>query len=347
MRWSGQELGVEQTDALPGLARLNNLVRSVRTPEFAGMTFHEVLAKSALNKVPGPERWGWGWTINPYRGCSHACTYCFARPTHRYLDLDEGADFDSQIIVKINVAEVLRKELASPKWAGHPVALGTNTDPYQRAEGRYRLMPEILTALADSGTPISILTKGTLLRRDLDLLADLAQRVPVDLGMSIAVYDDELQQSVEPGTPTTAARLATVAAARERGLPCSVFIMPVLPYLTDTRDHLDRALGMIAATGATSVLHTALYLKPGTKEWFLAWLDREHPELSGRYRQLYGRGAYAPKEYRHWLAQKLTPLMRKHGLASGRTDPATGAVLSSAGLDGARHGAPAVVPTLF
>lgn len=348
MRWSGQELGVEQTGALPGLAKLNNLVRSVRTPEFAGMTFHEVLAKSALNKVPGPERWGWGWTINPYRGCSHACTYCFARPTHNYLDLDEGADFDSQIIVKINVAEVLRKELASPKWEGRPVALGTNTDPYQRAEGRYRLMPDILTALADSGTPISILTKGTLLRRDLDLLADLAQRVPVDLGMSIAVYDDDLQQSVEPGTPTTAARLATVAAARERGLPCSVFVMPVLPYLTDTRAHLDSALGMIAASGASSVLHSALYLKPGTKEWYLAWLDREHPELSGRYRQLYARGAYAPKEYRQWLAAKISPLMRKHGLTSGRTDPSTGAVLSSATVDGAaRLAVPQAVPTLF
>jgi DNA repair photolyase len=343
VRWSGQELGIEQAGALPGLAKLNNLVRSVRTPEFAGVTFHEVLAKSALNKVPGPERWGFGWTINPYRGCSHACTYCFARPTHRYLDLDEGVDFDSQIIVKINAAEVLRKELASPRWERRPVALGTNTDPYQRAEGRYRLMPEILTALADSGTPISILTKGTLLRRDLDLLADLAERVPVDLAMSIAVYDDELQQSVEPGTPTTAARLATVAAARERGLPCSVFLMPVLPYLTDTREHLDRALGMISETDATSVLHTALYLKPGTKEWFLSWLDREHPELSGPYRRLYAKSAYAPAEYRTWLAEKLKPLLRKHGLRTGRTDPATGAVLSSA----RREGAPPVVPTLF
>ncbi len=344
MRWSTQELGVEQTDALPGLARLNNLVRSVRTPEFAGVTFHEVLAKSALNKVPGPERYGFGWTINPYRGCSHACTYCFARPTHQYLELDAGEDFDRQIIVKINVAEVLRKELASPKWARKPVALGTNTDPYQRAEGRYGLMPDILTALADSGTPISILTKGTLLRRDLDLLADLAQRVPVDLAMSIAVYDDELQQSVEPGTPTTAARLATVAAARERGLPCSVFVMPVLPYLTDTTSHLDRAFGMIAETDATSVLHTALYLKPGTKEWFLAWLDRERPDLSASYRRLYARGAYAPAEYRTWLARRISPLLRKHGLRSGRTDPATGAVFSSATVT---QSAPSPVPTLF
>ncbi|MCU1437920.1 MAG: radical protein [Naasia sp.] len=343
MRWSGQELTAEAGDALPGLARLNNLVRSVRTPEFAGITFHEVVAKSALNRVPGPERWGWGWTINPYRGCSHACTYCFARPTHRYLDLDAGQDFDSEIIVKVNVAEVLRKELASPRWQGKPVALGTNTDPYQRAEGRYALMPDVLRALADSGTPISILTKGTLLRRDLDLLAELSERVPVDLGMSIAVFDDELQQSVEPGTPSTSARLATVAAARERGLRCSVFVMPVLPYLTDTSTHLDEAFARIRAADATSVLHSALYLKPGTKEWYLGWLDRTHPELSGRYRELYRRGAHAPEEYRAWLGARIAPLIRKHGLPAGRTDPATGAVASSAFGPAAAVAA----PTLF
>ncbi|MBW8871099.1 MAG: radical SAM protein, partial [Leifsonia sp.] len=165
MRWSGQELSVDEPSALPGLARLNNLVRSVRTPDFAGITFHEVLAKSALNKIPGGGGpMPFGWTINPYRGCSHACVYCFARPTHTYLDLDSGKDFDNEIIVKVNVAEVLRKELSKPSWGHHPVALGTNTDPYQRAEGRYSLMPGIIDALADSGTPFSILTKGSLLR---------------------------------------------------------------------------------------------------------------------------------------------------------------------------------------
>src|SRR6195952_2005385 len=174
MRWSGQELQTEQTGTLPGLARLNNLVRTVQTPEFAGITFHEVLAKSALNKVPGQSAMPFGWTINPYRGCSHACTYCFARPTHTYLDLDSGRDFDSQIIVKINVADVLAREVSKPSWGRHPVALGTNTDPYQRAEGRYKLMPGIIDALADSGTPFSILTKGTLLRRDLPLIVKAA-----------------------------------------------------------------------------------------------------------------------------------------------------------------------------
>jgi DNA repair photolyase len=332
MRWSGQELTAEQPSTLPGLARLNNLVRSVRTPDFAGITFHEVLAKSALNKIPGGGGpMPFGWTINPYRGCSHACVYCFARPTHAYLELDQGKDFDQEIIVKVNVAEVLRKELAKPSWARHPVALGTNTDPYQRAEGRYALMPGIIDALADSGTPFSILTKGSLLRRDLDRLAEAAKRVPVDLAMSIAVYDDELQQSVEPGTPTTKARLATVTAVREHGLDCSVFLMPILPYLTDTRAHLDEALRQAKEAGATSVLYTALHLKPGVKEWYYLWLGREHPELLPRYRQMYGRGTYAPKEYRQWLAARMKPLIRAHGLQRGEEDPLTGGVKSSAG----------------
>jgi DNA repair photolyase len=255
---------------------------------------------------------------------------CFARPTHNYLDLDAGKDFDSEIIVKVNVAEVLAKELRKPSWERHAVALGTNTDPYQRAEGRYRLMPGIIAALADSGTPLSILTKGTLLRRDLPLLAEASELVPVDLAMSIAIYDDELQQSVEPGTPSTAARLATVTAARELGLPCSVFMMPILPYLTDTRAHLDEALARIKDAGASSVLYTALHLRPGVKDWFMQWLDGAHPELTARYRDLYSGGSNAPKEYRQWLAAKIQPLIRRHGLERGAENPVTGGVRSAA-----------------
>jgi DNA repair photolyase len=337
MRWSEQAVDTENASALPGLARLNNLVASVTTPEFAGVTFHEVVAKSALNRVPGGDSTlPFGWTINPYRGCSHACVYCFARPTHEYLDLDGGDDFDRQIVVKVNVAEVLARELHRPTWQHHPVALGTNTDPYQRAEGRYRLMPGIIAALADSGTPFSILTKGTLLRRDLPLLAEAAQHVPVDLAMSIAIHDDELQQSVEPGTPTTAARLATVTAARELGLSCSVFMMPVLPYLTDGLDHLHTALAAVRDSGASSVMYSALHLKPGVKEWWFAWLEREHPELVSKYRALYAQGTYAPTGYRSWLAGRLRPLLREYGLEKGRADPATGSMRSAALDDSAR-----------
>lgn len=324
MRWSEQALSTEQTTALSGLARLSNLVRSVTTPEFAGITFHEILAKSALNQVPGNSGMPFGWTVNPYRGCSHSCTYCFARKTHEYLDLDAGKDFDSEIIVKVNVAEVLGRELAKPSWGRHPVALGTNTDPYQRAEGRYALMPGIITALAESGTDFSILTKGTLLRRDLPLIAEAASVVKVGLALSIALFDDELQQSVEPGTPSTAARLATVTAARELGLDCEVFMMPVLPFLTDTRDHLERAFSQIRDAGATSVLYGALHLRSGAKEWFMSWLGKAHPELVQRYTAMYGASSYAPKEYRQWLGAKIRPIMATFGLEQAAVEPATG-----------------------
>lgn len=251
---------------------------------------------------------------------------CFARNTHTYLDLDAGRDFDTQIIVKVNLVEVLERELARPSWERPNVALGTNTDPYQRAEGRYRLMPGIIAALAASETPFSILTKGTLLRRDIPLLQAAAERVPVETAMSIAVFDDELQRSIEPGAPSTAARLATVRAVREAGLPCSVFLMPVLPFLTDSREHLERALASIADAGATGVAYSALHLRPGAKEWFAAWLAREHPELVPRYRALYGAGAYAPKEYRRQLAARIRPLLRRYGLERPNVDPATGSM---------------------
>ncbi|BDZ53901.1 hypothetical protein DSM26151_07690 [Agromyces marinus] len=331
VRWNDQELGVEQAGTLPGLARLNSLVRSVRAPEFAGVTFHEVLAKSALNKVPADRRCrSGGPSTRTADAATPACTASRDRP-HEYLDLDAGDDFDRQLIVKVNVADVLRRELARASWNREPVALGTNTDPYQRAEGRYELMPGIIEALAGSGTPFSVLTKGTLLRRDLPLLADAREHVAVDLAVSIAVVDDQLQRSLEPGTPSAAARLATVTAVREAGFDCTVFLMPVLPYLTDTRAHLDAAFARIRAAGATSVVHAALHLRGSVKPWFFAWLEREHPELVPRYRAMYpGSAAYAPKEYRAWLGERIRPLLRSHGLERGREDVVTGGIRSSA-----------------
>jgi DNA repair photolyase len=154
--------------------------------------------------------------------------------------------------------------------------------------------------------------------------------VPVDLAMSIAIYDDELQKSIEPGTPSAKARLATVTAVREAGLDCSVFLMPILPYLTDTKAHLDEALRRVKEAGGTSVLFSSLYLKPGVKPWFMHWLERQHPELVPKYTALYARGQYAPKEYRTWLAARISPLIRAHGLERGREDPSTGGIRSKA-----------------
>lgn len=357
MRWEDQAVQSVDADALPGLARLNNLVRSVQTPDFEGVTFHEILAKSALNKVGPGSAVPFTWTINPYRGCTHACVYCFARPSHNYLELDAGRDFDSQLIVKINIEQALRKDLAKSTWTREHVALGTNTDPYQRAEGRYRLMPGIIDALAESGTPMSVLTKGSLLRRDLPRLVEARLSVPVDIAMSIAIFDDELQQSIEPGTPTTRARLATVTAAAQAGFDVAVFLMPIMPFLTDSQEHLDTALGRIKAAGASSVSYTAMHLRPGVKEWFARWLNTHRPDLTPRYRELYGDGAYAPKEYRRWLAARIKPLIRAHGLERTIEDPNTGSMGSSAARLGTfRSGLPRVTaaptpaelePTLF
>jgi len=315
MRWQGQQLGVDDVAALPGMERMDGLVRSVTTPEFAGMTFHEVLCKSALNRVPGASAMPFDWTVNPYRGCSDACAYCFARKTHEYLDLDAGRDFDSQIVVKVNVAEVLRGELRRGSWTREPVMLGTNTDPYQRAEGRYRLMPDIVGALTESGTPFSILTKGTLLRRDLPLLTDAARSVRVSLAMSIAVFDDALQHALEPGTPSAQARLDTVRAAADAGFRVTVFLMPVLPHLTDSVAAIDDALRRIREAGAARVVYGALHLRPGAKQWFFSWLERERPDLVSSYRGLYpGVAATAPKAYRSWLSKRVRPLLRMHRL---------------------------------
>ncbi|MFT4158231.1 MAG: Rv2578c family radical SAM protein [Microbacterium sp.] len=315
MRWQSRTIGDKDAAALPGLESRSSMLRSVTTPEFAGMTFHEVLSQSALNRVPGASHMPFTWTINPYRGCSHACVYCFARGTHEYLDLDGGADFDSQIVVKVNVVDALQRELRRGSWEHELVALGTNTDPYQRAEGRYRLMPGIIEALAASGTPMSILTKGTLIRRDIPLLVRAAQRVPVDIQMSIAMYDDELQKAIEPGAPTTQARLDTVRALTDAGFAITVFLMPILPHLTDSVDTISAALERIKAAGAVRVVYGALHLRPGVKPWFLQWLGGFRPDLLSSYHALYpGVSAEAPRPYRQWLANRARPLIRMHGL---------------------------------
>ncbi|WP_138443808.1 Rv2578c family radical SAM protein [Sinomonas susongensis] len=321
MRWNTQTAQgdtEERTGGAP-LIPLAGLLRAVRTPEFQGITFHEVAARSALNKVPPASSMPFRWTINPYRGCSHACVYCFARGTHTYLDLDAGLDFDRQLVVKVNVVDVLKAELARPSWSREHVALGTNTDPYQRAEGRYALMPGIIRALAESGTPFSILTKGTLLARDLPLLKAAAAHVPVGTAISLAMLDPELQSMIEPGTPAPAARLSLISKLRDAGLACGVMAMPILPWLTDGEDQLDALFGSLAAAGATGVTAGALHLRPGTKEWFLQWLAREHPRLVGRYRRLYGNGAYAPKDYRAWLARRVNAAKTRHGFGGSES----------------------------
>jgi DNA repair photolyase len=318
MRWDGLRLhdqgpgsGSPQPAALFGR---DAVARTFDTPGFRGMTFYEIHAKSIINQVPPASRMAFRWTINPYRGCAHACVYCFARNTHTYLDMDAGLDFNSRIIVKVNAAELARKELARPRWAGEHVAMGTNVDCYQRAEGRYRLMPGIIGALRDARNPFSILTKGTLLLRDLDLIEEAAQLTSVGLNISVGSADAALAAAVEPGTPSPQRRLDMCAAITGRGLRCGVLMGPVLPFLSDSASQLDATVRQIAAAGAASVTPIVLHLRPGAREWYLAWLAEYHPDLAARYRRLYGQRAYAPKEYQNKISAQVAELARRHGV---------------------------------
>jgi DNA repair photolyase len=314
MRWDALQVSRDQDEsAAPALfGRQEAVARTFDTPGFRGMTFYEVHAKSIINRVPASSRMAFQWTINPYRGCGHACVYCFARNTHTYLDLDAGADFDSKVVVKVNAAELARRELAAPRWSGGHVAMGTNVDCYQRAEGRYQLMPGIIGALRDARNPFSILTKGTLILRDLDLIAAAAEVTDVGLNVSVGFVDTELSRLIEPGTPSPARRLGICAALAARGLRCGVLMGPILPFLSDSPAQLAQAVQAAAAAGAAGVTPIVLHLRPGTREWFERWLAAHHPELEGAYRDLYGGRAYAPRAYQQRISEQVRDLARQY-----------------------------------
>ncbi|MDQ5855676.1 MAG: Rv2578c family radical SAM protein [Actinomycetota bacterium] len=315
MRWDNLTLSDESAqEALFGVGDV--MTRTFDTPEFRGMTFYEIRARSIINKVPSASRIPFSWTLNPYRGCSHACVYCFARRTHEYLDLDAGLDFESKIVVKVNAPELLRKQLTSSRWAGDHIAMGTNVDPYQRAEGRYRLMPGILEALRDARNPFSILTKGTLVLRDLDLLREAAEVTDVSVNVSVGFVDEMLWRKVEPGTPAPRARLSVCRTLTDAGIGCGVLMAPILPYLTDSPDQLKATVWAIAAAGARSVTPLVLHLRPGAREWYLAWLEREYPELMPQYQELYRNGAYAPQAYQRSISARVAQLARRYGVGT-------------------------------
>jgi DNA repair photolyase len=239
---------------------------------------------------------------------------CFARHTHTYLDLDSGHDFDSKVVVKVNAGELIRRELAAPRWSGAPIAMGTNVDVYQRAEGRYRLMPEILAALRDHANPFSILTKGTLILRDLDLLRQAAEVTRVGLAVSVGFVDETIWRSVESGTPSPRRRLDVVRRLTDAGFEVGVLMAPILPGLTDGDESIEQTVAAIAAAGAVSVTPIPLHLRRGAKEWYASWLTRSHPELAPRYRELYGKGSYLPEAYQDEIGARVRMAARRHGL---------------------------------
>jgi DNA repair photolyase len=310
VRWSNLTLGTDRTEIgqqrrLPGY-REEAVVRRFDAPEALDMRFYEVHARSVLNRVPASSRMPFRWTINPYRGCTHACVYCFARPTHRYLGFDAGRDFEREIVVKVNTPQVLRAELARPSWRGEHVALGTNTDPYQWVEGRYRLMEGIWEALRDAangaGNPCSVLTKSPLLLRDLPLMLEIAQRTSIGACLSIPTLDERAWRATEPHTPNPRARLEAVAELNRAGIPTGVLIAPLMAGINDAPHQLEPLLQGAIDAGATSIGGVALHLRGEVKDVFMEWLRRQRPDLLERYVELYRRDAYAPREERARLA---------------------------------------------
>jgi DNA repair photolyase len=310
VRWDGQTVELDEEARLPGHAG-TAVIRRFDAPEALSTRFYEVRAKSALNRVPERSRVPFTWTVNPYRGCSHACSYCFARPTHEYLDFDAGRDFEREIVVKVNVPEVLRAELARPSWRREHVAMGTNTDPYQWVEGRYRLMRGIWEALADAETPASILTKSPLLLRDADLMRRLGERAEVSACLSVPTIDEKAWRASEPHTPNPRARLEAVGELNRAGIPTGVLIAPLMPGINDAPEQVERIIALAGEAGAVSIGGQTLFLRGSVRGIFFDWLRSYRPDLVPRYERLYAQGAYLPERERRAVE-------RASGLAAGR-----------------------------
>ncbi|MGO9584324.1 MAG: radical SAM protein [Acidimicrobiales bacterium] len=288
--------------------------RHVGTGEYLGMEFFHVNARTIVNKVPAASRMPFSYTINAYRGCSHACTYCFARPTHTYLGLGTGEDFERKIVVKVNAVERLRAELRSPRWQGDHIAMGTNTDPYQKAEGKYHLTQGVVRVLAEARNSFSILTKSTLVLRDLALLAEAARRTRVSLALSIGTLERDVWRLTEPGTPPPDKRLEAVARLNEAGVRCGVLIAPVLPGMSDSDDQLRAVAEACLEAGAVSLTPVALHLRPGVREHYLEWLGKVRPDLVELHGERFRKGSYQSPAEQH----RITEVVRAVEESAGR-----------------------------
>ena len=291
--------------------------RHVGNGAYTGMEFLHVNARTIINTVPEQSVVPFRYTINPYRGCSHACVYCFARPTHDYLGLGIGEDFERKIVVKINAVERLRAELRSATWAGVYIAMGTNTDPYQHAEGKYHLTRGIIETLSGACNPFSILTKSTLVLRDGALLAAASERTQVAVSFSIGTLDRSVWQLTEPGTPPPDRRVEALRRLTELGVSCGVLVAPVLPGLSDSEEQLTEVVEACAAAGAVSVGGVALHLRGSVRGHYLEWLGGVRPDLVTLHRRRFRRGAYQEDGERERVEAIVRRVARRCGV-SGR-----------------------------
>jgi len=313
LRWPLADAPAPDAPGQGALFSSDDLLTTERgTGRLSGMEFLHVHARRIVNEVPAASRVPFRYTINAYRGCSHACTYCFARPTHDYLGLGIGADFERRIVVKVNAVERLRVELRSPRWAGEPIAMGTNTDPYQRCEGKYRLTRGIVEVLAEAANPFSVLTKSALVLRDLDVLAAAARRTEVSVSLSIGTLDEAVWRATEPGAPHPRRRVDAVRQLSEAGIRTGVLVAPVLPGLSDSAEQLEEVVTACVEAGAQSVTAIALHLRPGVREHFLGWLRPRDPVLAADYERRYRR-AYLPEEEQKRLAARVRTFAERAG----------------------------------
>jgi DNA repair photolyase len=288
--------------------------RHVGKGAYEGLEFLHVNARSIINKVPAESLMPFQYTINAYRGCSHACVFCFARPTHDYLGLGIGEDFERKIVVKVNAVERLRAELRSPKWEGNAIAMGTNTDPYQHAEGKYHLTQGIIKVLAEAKNPFSILTKSTLILRDLDLLAQAATRTQVAVSFSVGTLDRSVWRLTEPGTPPPDRRVEALRRLREAGVTCGVLVAPVLPGLSDSAEQLEAVVAACAAAGADSIHGVALHLRGPMRAHYFEWLAGVRPDLVALYRSRFAHGAYQSETERDRIDGIVRAAAVRHGV---------------------------------
>jgi len=277
-----------------------------------GASYQEVTCRSALNPVKGMP---FKWTLNPYRGCTHGCHYCFARRYQTQLELNAGDDFASVIFVKTNFVQVLRRELDKPSWAKENIGFGTATDPYQPIEGTYKISRGVLEALRDAATPVGIVTKGPMIVRDTDILQDLSKRTTCRVHISIPTVDEDAWEKLEPGVAHPMQRLRAVRALVDAGIDCGVLMAPIVPGFSTQPAKIERTIKAIAESGARSVGAMVMHLEGGTRDHFMAMLNREYPEMVEKYEKLYA-SKYVAKDYDKRVQEVVSLMRARYGIAT-------------------------------
>jgi DNA repair photolyase len=282
------------------------------------VSYREEPCKVALNRVKGMP---FGWSLNPYMGCVHRCTFCYVRAFERRADRPSDDRYGTSIRVKTNIAEVLCRELARPSWDSEPIAIGAATDPYQPAEGRYRLTRACLEVLRDAAQPFSLITRGPMIVRDAELLAEASRRADVSVTFSVPTLDRDVWRTTEPGTAPPQQRLRALSVLVEHGVRASVGMAPLLPGLSDHPDQIRRVVAAAREAGACGIWANLLYLKPGTREHFLQCLEHDWPELLPEYERLYARRAYLPAAEADPAREEVRRLARAYGIRDRRPEP--------------------------